>query len=745
VKTRSAEAAIMSQRPFVEPIHFAVIEFTAPAALTLRVSDRYIPRSGDLEECVPMVQAWGTLDEPLNGIDGGGSPATFDLTLFNTMPVGGRDRLSDLLYSPLNPTGYVFEFAKVSVYRYDEELGPSAAERIGVFYLEDPTEMGERLFSLRMSDVTLVLDRQSPVTVITRDEFPEADAAAVGQTIPRLIGRLDQVPLRFLEAGQKGTLAVAIDDVMDVIEVRGGDTFTTLTFLVDSEIITATARNGSTFTGCVRGANGTASEHAVDVAVYEILPSYLAVLGEHDGRFTPSISNVKVDGAPLSALGVIEQDTAIPTAPGKRFIGARFTPADVVLFHTLPGAPSSVSVAVLTSGAVSEGTSSNVTRTVPASGAGDVAAGQTIRTLRCTVDTNAGTGAINWTLDRRQAGGPWRVLAGENNVLAQTVLVEVDDEQIYPGSGDDLIRLRLWGLQGASAASLKVTFTNYTIAYGTGGDADSTAGRVIGHVTCDMLGVRDDGTITGTPGELLDNPADATAYLLTRCYPSSALVELHERWSDTRAALAQLGLRWSALIGADGVPGFSDLRRLIALQSRCQLVSGFGTLWLRAIPDAPAVDQVIDYKRGVWEQQPAVTVRTSRTQVYTRVLVNARPDYAGDGGFRYVKRVEDLTQPGLTMPIETTLELPWIQDEVTAARLGAFWLSRWKRPRLTVELVAWQELLAIEHGDHISFTNHPVLAVHGGATRPFAIYRKSYRLADENPARIQVTAIEATA
>ncbi len=53
-----------------------------------------------------------------------------------------------------------------------------------------------------------------------------------------------------------------------------------------------------------------------------------------------------------------------------------------------------------------------------------------------------------------------------------------------------------------SSAVLKVTFNSYTVSFGTGGGDGSTAAKVIGQVTANMLGVRDDpaGTLdTGLP------------------------------------------------------------------------------------------------------------------------------------------------------------------------------------------------------------------------------------------------------
>jgi hypothetical protein len=104
--------------------------------------------------------------------------------------------------------------------------------------------------------------------------------------------------------------------------------------------------------------------------------------------------------------------------------------------------------------------------------------------------------------------------------------------------------------------------------------------------------------------------------------------------------------------------------------------------------------------------------------------------------------LEDLTIPGFSR-IQRDLELDLIADEHTATVVASYWLGRWKRPRWIVDLVAWQNVLALEKADHVAIANHPVLEAHGGAALVFRIVDKHYLLADENPARIQLTAIEA--
>ncbi len=103
--------------------------------------------------------------------------------------------------------------------------------------------------------------------------------------------------------------------------------------------------------------------------------------------------------------------------------------------------------------------------------------------------------------------------------------------------------------------------------------------------------------------------------------------------------------------------------------------------------------------------------------------------------------MEDLTQPGLTKPIETTLELPWVQDAYVADLLADFWLARWKQSRLEVEAVSWGPI-SFQKGQVVIFENHPVLANLGGESLLFRIMEKSYLLGDDQSSRVQIVAVE---
>ena len=737
-------------RPHVEPIHFAVIEFTAPLPLTLRVSDRYLPRSGAFAECLALVQSFGTIEETVSPIDGSASPATLEgFTLFNDAPVAGRDRLSDLMLSPYNPLGYEFAFAKVSIYRYDADLGPGAAERLGVFYLEDPTEIGERLLTLRASDITLVMENALALPRITRAALPECDGGVEGQLLPAPIGR-SSVQLKPIVAGRVAVLDGAIDDVVTTITLEDASVLPASgTVLIDQELITYASRTDAQLLNCTRPAQSTdAGDHADETNVFEVRDVYRYGLfaGRKSGGYrVGSLTNIKVNGNPArTAPAVRLADTDL--LPRVLVATVDFTPSDVRAFHLLPiGGPLTIAVTTLTSPTVNDNENFDVVRTITIPSDAEVRAAT--RSMQISVSFSGSfTGSYSWGVYRRITGGAYVLIGGGTSDIHVTPRT-LSDTRTYESASAEQIKLHVQS-NGTATFTISVTFTDYTVTgEGSAGGGDtSTAAHVIGEVTADVAGIQDDevGSITGVPRSLLEIPADVTAWLLT-LYPGVSLADRGAHWAATRALQASAGLRWAFLLGAEGTERFSDLRRLIGLQSRSHLMTVAGILDLRFIPSSPVIDYELDYRRDVWEQQPAVALRTSRTQIFNRLAVKAAFDYGVTGEYLYNAIAEDLTQPGLTDPIETDLELPWVPDPVVAAALGAFWLGRWKRLRFQIDAVGWQNLLAVEKGDHLAVENHPVLAAHGGAVLPFRVTSKRYDLASENPARIRLTAIEASA
>jgi hypothetical protein len=193
VKTLSAGASLRASRGYAAPHYLVTLDFTVPSAKTLNLSDQYV--STGLGDFLPYVASWGTLADALNLLDVDGSPATAEMTLINTVAIEGRARISDLIRSPQNTVNaYEWAYAKVTIYQLFEGLTTGDEIKLGVFYLEEPLEIGEDLLTVRMSDQSLVVEDRLRIRRVTRTEFPLCGKSQVGQSIPRTFGVLTNVP-----------------------------------------------------------------------------------------------------------------------------------------------------------------------------------------------------------------------------------------------------------------------------------------------------------------------------------------------------------------------------------------------------------------------------------------------------------------------------------------------------------------------------------------------------------------------
>jgi hypothetical protein len=698
------------------------------------------------DECLNLVDAWGTIEETLDPIAGGGSPATLEgFTLCNYAAVAGRARFSDLIRSPLNPTGYEFAFAKLTISRYDAELGPAAAEVVGVFYLEDPTEIGERTLVLRASDITLVLDNQSPVSKIAKPLFSNAVAALGDRNLPVPFGTLINAACPPIVDAPSGALAASLGPADSTLSlVDASDWASSGTGLVDGDQRSWTGKSGNTLTGLTHVA-GTAATHAAGSTFLAMRSDeYMFAAGEvRPGYTIGAIANVRVRGVRLASQPSVTLANS-STVPGKIIATIQFPVSSLFEFHAVPLGQAGLdatnpgvnaSLAALSGSLILAVTLPALPATVP--DAADVSVSVTVRMHSSVASPSAKT-----TCQYQDESQPGTVYVGLGSP-------ELDDDTTYSFTmkryvTTEHIRFTWSTLAAGSTMTVTVVAMTASPASQGGGSGASTASAIFGDVTADITGIKDDavGSISGTPNLLLEIPADITAYFLV-LYPGTSLADRGAHWAATRASQLAAGLKWAFLLGLDGTERFADLRRKITLQSRSQLATEAGTIDLRYLPDTPSVDLVLDYRADVWEQQPALVKRTGRTQLFNRVIVKAQPDLSGSGDFRYQVPIEDLTQPGLTDAFETTLELPWVQSVAVAAALGPYWLGWWRRPRFEIEAVGWQRLFALEKVDHLAVDNHPVLAAHGGVALPFRVFQKTYRLGDDNPSRIGVQAIEA--
>jgi hypothetical protein len=744
------------------------IDFFSPSPLTVYVSDHYIGPEVTGVEWLPLVAAWGPVEELVSA----GAPVTSEVTFFNTKPIAGKARLSDVLRTPLNAGAGTYEFAgaRVSLYRLD--VG-QPGKLLNVLYIEEPTEIDDRLFRLRMSDQGLLLEDRRIVTTIDRTAFPAAAPAVVNRTIPRAFGSLKNVPCIPVVDGVVGRLASAIDASVTTVPLVDATVFPSSgTVQINVEQITYTGKSGNSLTGCARARNGTAAAaHDAQSTVMEVRGpgnAYRFVAAENVSGFPhKAMANVRVNGHPAKTAPTLTPN-ATDVVAGKSFAAITFSVADVRAFHTIPVSRALLQPTSLPSMNRSFQWNGNqaiehtLTVVIPSQGA-EFASGPIRRRVSFTYQIvsgqfGVGDASVNpaqsqiWRTD--PATGATVVLAsGTKDANGYLIMPAAVTAEYDTGASvaNETFTLHLYGDPGVSGAPdtpyvVLWTITAYTITgdvtAGGGSGGESTAAIVIGDVTCDLDGMQDDaaGTVSGTANALLENPVDVARFILTQLY-GVAVADLAARWASSRATLAALAYKWAFLLGIEGATGLSDIRTRMAQQARAEIFIEAGKWDFVVIPSAPVADQVLDYARDVWDQRPAMAARTPRPQVFTAIRGQALLNYATrDYDYTAVAQVA-----GLATYTEDVLSFDFVQDRATADALAAFWLAQWQRQRWEIDLVAWENVMPLRKADHVAIDNHPVLTAHGDTALVFRILERSYLSGDPNPARVRLRAREGNA
>ncbi len=744
MRPQSPALARAAARPYASPRLLLQIDFTAPAALTLRLADQHFPSLLG-HEWLPMVAAWGTLEDAINTVDAGGRPATVEgLSFFNRTPIAGRERMSDLIRTRFNPQGYEWAFARMTVREVlDPTHGLGDEQPLGVFFLEDPTEIGEDLLVVRATDWSQALGRKLKITRVTRDDFSSCAASAIGRDIPRPFGVLKKVEAIPLVAGVASRLASDLTSgATSSLSVEDNSAFPTSgKVMIDQEIIAYASKSGTQqLDTLTRGSEGTtAAAHTAPATVNEIRTgtnTYRFIVGESIGNHKiKSISNILVNGhSPRTSPTTTLDETGLVS--GKSFATINFTPSNVKNFHTLRAAGNQETASpgtITTSPAVSEGQNGSASATISATGGAEIL--KVVRAMTGKIEIAGGTidGAhpVPWSVRRRLSSGT-DVVVASGSATQSTFPIVVTHTAEYESTESEVVSLTVTGAQGTSSLQLKMTFSSYTITYDFGeGDAsgDSTAEVVIGEVTCDVEGLKDDasGSISGTASVLLENPSDITKLILTQLFPGVGTADLGTTWPTTRVRHATVGLKWATLLE---FMEFAKLRRKLGEQARSLLFFDGDRWQWKYLEDTPAAEMTLDYLNDVDAAESATPSRTPRTEIRNQVFVYSQRDYSKRGGlediYQRVKTHQDLTQPGLTDPLPYDLELDWVQDAATADNLGAFWLAQWKRQRFEIALVADWNVLALEKADYVKLENHPLLSGHGGPNLVFRIVSKRH-------------------
>lgn len=305
MKTLTAAATTAAARPYARPTYLLRLDFTVPSALTLYLSDQFYTDSAG-QEWFPLVQSFGTLAEAMATVDVTGRPSSATVTFWNTKTVAGKSKLSDLIRSPLNLTGtYEFTLAKATVYGLIDRGGVVADEvNLGVYYVDQPEDIGDVLLTLKFSDVTRLVEEQMNLLKVTRGDWSKADGSVLNRVIPVPLGTLVNVPALPLVAGFAAQLNGAVTAATSTIPVIIDDNTripASGTALVDAELISWTSKTntatGATLNSVTRAALGSiAVTHNDRVAVYEVLSIPTVTL---NGALTAGATTIPVNDASL--------------------------------------------------------------------------------------------------------------------------------------------------------------------------------------------------------------------------------------------------------------------------------------------------------------------------------------------------------------------------------------------------------------------------------------------------------------
>lgn len=681
-----------------------------------------------IPEYLPFVAAWPTITESINPLDGGGATTTGDgLKLCNTKPVyvlatGERfDNLGDFLQT------YPLTNAKVTISRLGPSLSRDGEVILARLYVEDITDLDQPLLGLRLADRTLQMEDGCTLPRITRETFPHAARSVLNGVIPVPFGRLPRIKTKPIVDGAGSTLAAAIDITQTTIALDDTDVSDDFPDsgdgLVETEMITWTGKSGRTLTGVTRGAHSTAAaEHAEGADVFEARSSYVFAVGR--GELT--VSDIRVSGVSARTSPVASVDSNL--VPGTPITIITFPVTDTQSFHVI-GAGGTFPLTVATLEV--EDPASTGTRTIPP---GFAFSAPNHRTVNFTIPFSGGS--PGWNVQRRLSGGTWSVIAsGAFTDLPYTGSHTAD----YVSDGDDQIQLNI---TSGSGYDVFLQFTSYSIVIdstGTTPSGGSTSEAVLGDVTCQVVGVTDDGygTITGVGGRLLEAPADVARWIHLNLYGLTA-ADLGSRWAATRAQHINGHLTWAFLLGFDGPVKYSELRRKIGEQSRSRLVVVEGLIDMVYLADVATPDLTLDYDREVWDGQAAIAAKTNATQRFTRVVATGKRDYLED---RYTYTTSPDDTPDGEGPLETTLVCDFVQDPGVVAAMAAWRLREVKSQLWQTRATAWQNALALQGCDVVAFASHPNLA----ESLLLRVIGKSYELGGEQPSRIGLIAVEVPA
>jgi hypothetical protein len=151
----------------------------SPTSTTYYLSDRprakVVGGSGVLgQDWLPLVRDWGALARGLEALRPGATPATLDLVLTNTAPIGGVGRFTSLLRQGLNTSGADLAFGDAVLSVVFVEGSTEETITIGQLVVDDMTSVSEETVTLRCNGRETLMDLQ----------VVAADYSAPSATVP---------------------------------------------------------------------------------------------------------------------------------------------------------------------------------------------------------------------------------------------------------------------------------------------------------------------------------------------------------------------------------------------------------------------------------------------------------------------------------------------------------------------------------------------------------------------------------
>ncbi|MBI5694400.1 MAG: hypothetical protein HZC51_01500 [Nitrospirae bacterium] len=720
MKTLNENFAAEKDKRASVPVTLAVFHF---ASGDVYVSDRVLRAGVDGPEFAGLVTSWGALTAPAHGLFSVALPEV-TVELANTGPTP---------FSSYLESG-VPEDTEVELFQWFEGLAYADREPLGRFVISSPVSYSDS--SVRLALVSAFIKKNRIVgSPITRDEFPYADTDAVGRTKGIVYGSVKQLPCHPVVAGGMTTLVSDVTASQTTgITLSMSPNETPLpasgTLQACKEKLSYTGITGKTLTGVTRGVSGTAAAaHRKGASIFEVRSDFTYLVAGHPVK---SIGDVYVGGVRV-ASGVtkntnssgratlvfaekyaVEKAVALSVDQGShehRTTGA----SSEVLGTGGSHYPSSGVNWIGVDGSVCDGS-----RTGPKLHGDSTSwpAGNYIQANfpAWTGGTIRGVKLCIAYEKYLSTGGKTIKFAG--NVLPDTsgvTTLRFTNGTSYPGSVQCVADTFHNGHIDVYEIWLEVEADTLTsAATGVALSGNSTADMVVGGlVTCDVDGYADDasGTYTGSPGGLIDNPADVMRHFM-QAHMDVPSEQFGPSFVTARNALAQAtpgGYRFAGVI--DRPVDALDQLESWAAQSRLKLRHDGTEAGLRFLTnDAASADKTIG--RPMVGLGSLKVSRTGREEVVNRLAVHYRLDLTKPGGkpSGYLAVADSsAAYPGAGDTASVSLYGPrtvrkptlmdFVADDAMASDLRDFYISRFKDAGRRITMSLYLDNIELEEGD----------------------------------------------